>query len=62
MKNDWFKSSYSNNGGECVETKSSADGGVQVKDSKDAQSPVLSFTSAEWKAFVSGVKAGEFDL
>lgn len=33
---------------------------VRVVDSKSAES--LRFTSAEWAAFVAGVKAGEFDL
>jgi hypothetical protein len=35
---------------------------VLMRDSKDRGGPVLRFTVAEWKAFVAGVKAGEFDL
>lgn len=35
---------------------------VQVRDSKDPDGPVLSFTAAEWGAFVLGAKDGEFDL
>jgi hypothetical protein len=35
---------------------------VLMRDSKDRGGPVLRFTVAEWKAFVTGVKAGEFDL
>jgi hypothetical protein len=38
------------------------DGHVGVRDSKDQRGPVLSFTPHEWKAFLSGVQAGEFDL
>ncbi len=35
---------------------------VAVRDSKfGAASPTLIFTSAEWAAFVGGVKDGEFD-
>jgi len=35
---------------------------VLMRDSKDPDGPILHFTTAEWNAFVSGVKAGEFDL
>jgi hypothetical protein len=35
---------------------------VLMRDSKDRRGPVLRFTVAEWKAFVTGVKAGDFDL
>jgi hypothetical protein len=33
-----------------------------VRDSKDPQGPVLLFTPDEWRAFVGGVRNGEFDL
>jgi hypothetical protein len=42
-----------------------ADGGtriVAVRDSKDRQGPMLIFGPAEWRAFATAVKAGEFDL
>jgi Domain of unknown function (DUF397) len=56
---DWRRSSFTNNG-TCVEIASLPDGRVAVRDSKDADSPVLTFNAAEWSAFVRGVKAGEF--
>jgi hypothetical protein len=31
-----------------------------IRDSKNPEAPALSFTSAEWDAFVEGVAAGEF--
>jgi hypothetical protein len=34
---------------------------VAVRDSKDGASPVLVFTTHEWKAFLGGVRDGEFD-
>lgn len=34
---------------------------VVVRDSKRPDQPVLRFTTDEWAAFVSGVRAGEFD-
>lgn len=60
----WFKSSFSGGGGSgggCVEV-CFADGGVQVRDSKDANSPVLVFNRGEWEAFELGVFHGEFAL
>ncbi|HXL89674.1 MAG TPA: DUF397 domain-containing protein [Streptosporangiaceae bacterium] len=35
---------------------------VLMRDSKDQDGPVLRFTVEEWRAFLAGVKAGEFDL
>ncbi len=35
---------------------------VDIRDSKDPSSPTLSFTHAEWNAFIQGVKKDEFDL
>lgn len=60
----WFKSSRSGSEGSCVEANMSTPGTVLVRDSKlgpDA-SPILTFTHAEWTAFVAGVRDGEFDI
>jgi Domain of unknown function (DUF397) len=36
---------------------------IHVRDSKAAPAgPVLSFTHAEWIAFLAGVRSGEFNL
>jgi len=35
---------------------------VLVRDSKDREGPVLSFSPDEWAAFTAGVRGGEFDL
>ncbi len=37
-------------------------GGVAVRDSKDPEGPVLTFTKDEWRAFIEGAVAGEFDV
>lgn len=69
----WRKSSYSGNGGNCVEIavtgdtsvathKADADKLYLMRDSKNPDGPALAFTEAEWDAFVAGVKDGEFDL
>jgi len=56
----WRKSSRSRRD-ECVEVRLRVDH-VQVRDSKDQQGPVLSFTHAEWHAFLAGVRLGEFEV
>ena len=55
------KASASATNGCCVEVGACACR-VLVRDSKDPDGPVLSFTRAEWSAFLAGCKAGEFDL
>ncbi|WP_043470272.1 DUF397 domain-containing protein [Kitasatospora sp. MBT66] len=57
---EWFKSSYSNNGGACVEVAANVPGIVPVRDSKDPQGPTLAFSPENFAAFVTAVKAGEF--
>jgi hypothetical protein len=62
MDLEWRKSSFSGGeGGNCVEVAESADGGRYLRDTKDRSRPAHYFTSAEWDAFVRGVKVGEFD-
>ncbi|MFJ3794058.1 DUF397 domain-containing protein [Kitasatospora sp. NPDC090091] len=56
----WAKSSYSNNGGECVEVSASLPGLVPVRDSKDPEGPALVFPADAWRSFVAGVRTGEF--
>lgn len=59
----WFKSSYSANGGGCVEVAANLvapRGIVPVRDSKDPSGPALAFSADAWAAFVGAVGAGEF--
>ena len=58
QQTEWRRSSFCGNGA-CVEVARSTDGFL-VRDAKDPKSPVLSFTSEEWSAFVAGVKSDEF--
>jgi hypothetical protein len=55
----WRHSSYSNPT-DCVEVAFSRDA-IAVRDSKDPAGPVLVFTPAEWRAFIRGLYAGEFN-
>ena len=45
-----------------METAFLPDGDVAVRDSKDRDGPVLRYTPREWRAFIAGVKDGEFEL
>ncbi|MFE7190847.1 DUF397 domain-containing protein [Kitasatospora sp. NPDC057541] len=56
----WFKSSYSDNGGTCVEVTPDFPGLVPVRDSKDPSGPALVFPSDAWRSFVTAIQAGEF--
>ncbi|OEJ96453.1 DUF397 domain-containing protein [Streptomyces thermolilacinus] len=57
----WFKSSYSSNGGDCVEVASNlatSHGVVPVRDSKNPTGPSLRVRARAFAAFVAGVKTG----
>ncbi|UWM50608.1 DUF397 domain-containing protein [Streptomyces carpaticus] len=56
----WFKSSYSNNGGNCLEIATNlaaSHGLVPVRDTKQrGNGPVVAFPAPAWAAFVTAVK------
>ncbi|MDH6705425.1 hypothetical protein P3T27_002135 [Kitasatospora sp. MAA19] len=56
----WIKSSYSQNGGNCVEVAPGVPGVMPVRDSKDPEGPALVFPAGAWESFVTAVQAGEF--
>ncbi|MFJ3789163.1 DUF397 domain-containing protein [Kitasatospora sp. NPDC090091] len=56
----WRKSSYSGQGGDCVEIAVGAARLVPVRDSKDPDGPALLFGTDAWDSFLTGVKDGEF--
>ncbi|MEU6157570.1 DUF397 domain-containing protein [Streptomyces sp. NPDC047130] len=60
----WVTSSYSNNGGQCVEVAANlavSRGVVPVRDSKNPAGPVVAVPAASFARFVAGIKAGAFD-
>ncbi|MDJ1640881.1 DUF397 domain-containing protein [Streptomyces pakalii] len=60
----WFKSSYSNNGGNCIEVAANlaaTRGIVPVRDSKVVGGPVVEVPATAFAAFVAGVQGGTFD-
>ncbi|MFD6377500.1 DUF397 domain-containing protein [Streptomyces albidoflavus] len=59
----WFKSSYSADGGQCVEVAAdliASHGVVPVRDSKVQSGPVLALPAKSFSAFVAGIKASGF--
>ncbi|MFJ8605469.1 DUF397 domain-containing protein [Streptomyces shenzhenensis] len=60
----WFTSSYSENGGQCVQvaTNLAAPRGlVPIRDSKNPHGPVLDLPAHAFTTFVAEVKTGQFD-
>ncbi|MEV1049118.1 DUF397 domain-containing protein [Streptomyces sp. NPDC049916] len=58
----WVKSSYSDNGGTCVEwapATASTTGTVPVRDSKNPDGPVLTLPATAFSAFIAGITSGE---
>lgn len=56
----WRKSVRSQNNGACVEVTRVGDV-IGVRDSKDPDGPVLTYTLAEFSAFLDGAAKGEFN-
>ena len=57
----WRKSTYSQVG-ECVELANPCPGLIAVRDSKNPAGPMLTYTSAEWRAFLHAARSGAYDL
>ena len=57
----WRTSSFSGNNGTCVEVAALRDGRIAVRNSNRPHEGIVVFTRAEMNAWISGVKAGEFD-
>lgn len=57
----WRKSKFSGSGNACVEVADLDADSRAVRDSKDPAGPALTFTTAAWSAFTTGIRAGEFD-
>ncbi|MDF9805888.1 MULTISPECIES: DUF397 domain-containing protein [Streptomyces] len=59
----WYTSSYSGNGGQCVQVATNLaapHGIVPVRDSKNVGGPVLTVPATAFTTFVAGVRAGGF--
>jgi hypothetical protein len=56
----WVKSTYSGPQGNCVEVAFLDGGEVAMRNSRYPDGAALVFTRAEWDAFLSGARDGEF--
>ena len=57
----WHKSRRSSAQGNCVETARLPAGEVAVRNSRHPEGPALIFTRDEVRAFLEGVRDGDFD-
>lgn len=60
LSTDWRVSSFTDRGN-CVEVRLAGER-VEVRHSHWPDGPTISYSRDEWDAFISGVKAREFDL
>lgn len=56
----WFKSTYSESGGQCVEVAWLASDRVGVRDSKNPAAAALTFTLDEWATFTTSIADSRF--
>lgn len=57
---NWQKSSYSPDAGNCIYVATADDSTIKIRES-DAPGVILTTTPDNLRAFIQGVKAGEFD-
>jgi hypothetical protein len=62
ISHDQFRKSSFSGGGGCVEVRCLPNGRIAVRDSKDLGLPPNDFSPNAWKAFLAGIRTGEFDL
>ena len=59
---EWRTSSASGGNGDCVEVAPLPNGGAAVRDTKNPDAGIQRYSKSEWRAFLVGVRSGEFDF
>lgn len=59
---EWRKSSRSYGAGQCVEVTTPSRKRIDVRDSVNIRSTVLTFSSTQWNDFVASIRSGHFGL
>jgi hypothetical protein len=54
---EWRKSSFSSQSGNCVEVATNMPGIIAVRDSKNPDGPILTFSRDEWACFITHLQA-----
>ncbi|MFI5757495.1 DUF397 domain-containing protein [Streptomyces sp. NPDC051569] len=57
---EWQKSSYCGNAGNCIQIAAADDGSIKIQEADDVDT-IVTTTPEKLRAFILGVKAGEFD-
>lgn len=58
----WRKSSYSQGASDCVEVTDRIPGRIAIRDSKlGPTSPILTVTTAQWRALLTALRADQLD-
>ncbi|MEU8513994.1 DUF397 domain-containing protein [Kitasatospora sp. NPDC048722] len=57
---NWQKSSYSSESANCIYLAAAHDGSIKIRESDDPDT-IITTTPDKLKAFLCGVRAGEFD-
>jgi hypothetical protein len=57
----WRKSTRSIGNGQCVEAARLTDGHLAMRDSMDKSGPMIVLTQKGWRAFLDGIKGGDFN-
>jgi hypothetical protein len=55
LASEWFKSSYSQQNGECVEVRLRT-AGIDVRDSKNPPGTAVAVGAVAWRSFLAGVE------
>ena len=61
MLNEVWRTSTRSQDTNCVEVAYSG-GEVRVRDTKNREAALVAVSPDDWRAFIAGVKVGEFDL